>query len=182
MKKLIFIALLSFTSLIGYSNQLNDTLPSKIPENVLKTVSDSSTLTFKEVYSDVKEGLKGLAGALKVGTEHVYEILVKQQTIDAYLFLIILIPSLLLLIFSIIKLLNLGWRDNTYYESNWKDYGGYKAFLKTQYSSKNTIFIILTICSFILTLVGISNLDTIISGLLNPEYGAIKDIMNFINK
>lgn len=57
---------------------------------------DTSSLSWSKVYNNAKDGLKGLASALKVGTEHVWEILVKQQLAEAITWtivdIILLIP------------------------------------------------------------------------------------------
>ena len=76
MKKYIFITFLSFISLLSISKTSNDTLVSNIKESVLEAIPDSSVLTFKEVYSDIKSGLTALGSSLKVGSEHVYEVLI----------------------------------------------------------------------------------------------------------
>lgn len=46
--------------------------------------ADSTSITFTKVYNDVKEGINGLAIALKEPAEHVYKIFVKQQLIENY--------------------------------------------------------------------------------------------------
>lgn len=43
---------------------------------------DTSSL-YKQIYTDVKYGLAGLADGLKVGVEHVYIVLVKQQVVKS---------------------------------------------------------------------------------------------------
>lgn len=165
MKKLLIMALLSLISTLSYSNNTNDTLPPKIPETALKAVSDSSTLSFKEVYSDVKEGLKGLSGALKVGTEHVYEVLVKQQYINSISNLLLII----ILIVAWIPFFKIFLYGKDPKRGDWEE-------MLIPY----TIFVGGTLMC--LTIYQFLKIHTIITGFINPEYGAIQDIMNFIKK
>lgn len=101
MKNTFFIAFLSFISLLGTSKTSNDTLVSNIKESVLEAIPDSSVLTFKEVYSDIKSGLTALGSSLKVGSEHVYEVLVKQQLSNSISELLLIILGILLIIISV---------------------------------------------------------------------------------
>lgn len=120
--------------------------------------------TFKQIYSDVKSGITGLASALKVTAEHVYGILVKQQIVNSVVYLLILIITILLLIFC------------------------YKEWSKIEVDHKGDpkeakpfIFTIVSgIIGFILLLVFLFNIDTMIMGFINPEYGAIMDIIHFV--
>lgn len=72
MKKLI-IALLCILSIVAAYSQ--DSVLVKVPA---PTVVDTSKLSAKMVYDDAKEGIKGLAKALKAPAEHVYSVLIKQ--------------------------------------------------------------------------------------------------------
>mgnify|MGYP003612622023 CR=1 FL=1 len=120
--------------------------------------------TFKQIYSDVKSGITGLASALKVTAEHVYGILVKQQIVNSIVYLLTLIIAILILIFC-------------YKEWN-------KIEIDLRGDPKETQPFIFTIVSGIigitLLLVFLFNIDTMIMGFINPEYGAIMDIINFV--
>lgn len=164
MKKYLFI-LFSFIA-INLNSQ--NTL-----QNVAKTVSnvvDSTkiaTLTainttdtssnFKMIYQDVKEGLTGLAQGLKVGAEHVYIVLVKQQIVNSITWTIIYLITILLWYLLIKNWTTVG--ENSDYISNIFGcvFGG-----------------ILTILMLVFTL------NSTVMGYINPEYGAIKDIINFV--
>lgn len=115
---------------------------------------------FKQVYSDVKAGLVGLSAALKVGTEHVYEILVKQQVIMAISYLITLLFSGFVIIYGFKKVID-NWTDIT---------------------DLNLECIVVLPSSFaVLWFFAFFNLiDDIITGFLNPEFGAIQEIINFV--
>jgi len=158
MKKLLIITILSlFTFNLSYSNNQSDTIPSKPPESVLKQLPDSLNLTFKEVYSDVKEGLQGLGSALKVGSEHVYNILIKKQIAMSYLWLFVGLISTILLIICINKGNKNDWDDKYF-------------FTYILCGGLGSILFITFLC----------NIDEIFLGLISPEYGAIKEIINFI--
>ena len=125
---------------------------------VVKT--DSTSLTFARVYNDIKGGILGLAEALKTPAEHVYKILVKQQVINAWSGLIFIIVMLILLFLSIRYLKDCNNNEDI------KDLTGPILLV--------IIALIVTFGVFIV--VG----PDILTGFFNPEYGAIKDIVNFI--
>jgi len=95
MKKVIFL-LLAFITLNSNANTVTTLLDktSEIVDSTKKTVKESITSVdtssnFKMLYQDVKEGLSGLATGLKVGVEHVYIVLVKQQIVNSITWVII---------------------------------------------------------------------------------------------
>lgn len=151
----------------------------KAQDSVMTNIPDTAKLTLSKVYSDVKSGIQGLAQALKVPANHVYSILVKQQTSNAIAYLTLI---LIFVIFSIV----------TYRLSR----ANYKAHLKyckesqgdddpdIGDSSFSVVAVILSIISgitFITSVVQITcYYNQIIIGFINPEYGAIKEIMSFI--
>jgi len=168
MKKLLIITILSlFTFNLSYSNNQTDTIPSKPPESVLKQLPDSLNLTFKEVYSDIKEGLQGLGAALKVGSEHVYEVLIRQQYVYAISY------SFLPLLFIIFIL----WFKSNYSKAKW--YSGYRD-TEDDWNKYATLTIVTGIMSLVFLIASIHNFHAIVTGFINPEYGAIKEIINFI--
>lgn len=162
-------------SLIKRNDSLIESLKSSVPE-----IPDSSQVTFSKVYSDVKGGIQGLAASLKVGAEHVYGILVKQQVVISVVYLVMLGISILLFVFSIRRCKKIGWSAESYYESHWRDRGGFAAWKSDQFGFINVIVIVSTIVSCILFSVGMYHLDTIVMGIINPEYGAIQDIVSFV--
>lgn len=159
MKKHIFIIFLSFTSLLGTSKTSNDTLVSNIKESVLEAIPDSSVLTFKEVYSDIKSGLTALGSSLKVGSEHVYEVLIKQQLSNSITGLLMLILSIICSII-IIKLAK-------------------KAFNEDEELGFITV-IFIGIPTMIFLVYELWHMNDIVTGFINPEYGAIKEILEVI--
>jgi len=169
--KNLFTLLFLFVFTLSFSQ---NTIPI-VEETIIKTET-----TFDKVYSDVKEGLKGLGEALKVGSEHVYTILVKQQIVNAFLWSTILLISIFLLTYCFRKGMTLGWSYHSYWRDEWVDQGGKEAWEKTQSSTKNVYIIILSIISFFMFTIGMGHIDIIFTGFLNPEYGAMQDIVKFI--
>lgn len=149
---------------------------------IKSVVPDSATLSFAKVYGDVKAGISALASSLKVGAEHVYYILVRQQVVYSVTYLTII---LILVIAATI-----GYREarkafnghqklgiESIGEDNMRDW-------EIISSSKGALAIVLSIATIALSvacvIVTASTLDNIIMGLLNPEYGAIKDIISIV--
>ena len=164
MKKVIFL-LLAFITLNSNANTVTTLLDktSEIVDSTKKTVKESITSVdtssnFKMLYQDVKEGLSGLATGLKVGVEHVYIVLVKQQIVNSITWVIIY------LLFIFIWYL---------FVKNWN------------YLAKETDDVVNIIGSVVLTIILIAlvfTLNKTVMGFVNPEYGAIKDIINFVSK
>lgn len=167
MKKLLFVLFMSMSIM----TQAQDSISVRIP--------DTARLTVAKVYEDVKSGIQGLAQALKVPAVHVYKILVKQQTTYSIINICIVIGLFLccLLVGRYAKV----------------TYKGHLALYKKKYNTDNAdiedtvkgpLSVALTILSIALGVSGVIVLcitmqETII-GLTNPEYGAIKEIINFI--
>lgn len=153
MKKLLFILTLVASCFVSNAQ---DTPHSILP--------DTSKLTVAKVYGDVKEGLKGLGQALKVGSEHVYVVLVRQQIVNACTWC-------LLLLFCFVTIFPMIW---------------YVKYLCRDDVDCDDLFavtalcVILCICWAIMAGVAISHTADILTGFINPEYGAIKDIFEFI--
>jgi hypothetical protein len=146
MKKLLLGAILLIASIFSYGQEV------KIP--------DSSKLTVSKVYDDVKTGLSGLAAGLKVGVEHVYVVLVKQQVVYAVTWLIV-----------VILILVLGGIVNYKYFKAWERI--------CDGDNEPSIILIIMLDLIILSLV-FCNINSIIGGFINPEYGAIKEIVDFV--
>jgi len=129
-------------------------------DTIVSTVDTSSL--YRTIYNDAKAGLKGLASALSVGVEHVYIVLVKQQVVKAIQWIILgLIPMILFIVFG-----KPIWR---WAAKNAQESDGFSIFLAG-------IFFVTT---FISMIVGIFHIDVIITGFVNPEYGAMEQIMEW---
>lgn len=130
-----------------------------------QAIPDSTKVTMVTIYNDAKEAMKGLGAALKVGSEHVYEVLIKQQVANAIIWTILgLIPLICLLVFA-----KSTWK---WAEENYDDSSGFTGFVG---------FVIIGTL-LVLSIIGFCHIDDIITGFVNPEYGALKEIMEFIKK
>ncbi len=152
MKKFILVALCAF---IGTQLCAQDSIMVKVP--------DTAALTVREVYTDVKAGLTGIAQALKVPAEHVYGVMIKQQIVKSVVDLI-----LILIAVAVFVLLMKYYK----YLRN-KDASEPQHFFGAAFGS---------IGAFIYIGWAMSHLGEMVTGFINPEYGALKDIFEFIGK
>ena len=132
------------------------------------TVVTDSTLTFLKVYEDVKGGILGLAEALKTPAEHVYEVLVKQQVVNAWSGLLLIIITIIIMVLSYKLLIN----KNNYIID--------KDGIIKELKAKSVIGIILAVLSISTMIISIIDINNILTGFFNPEYGAMKNIVDFI--
>jgi hypothetical protein len=176
MKKILTILMLFFT-ITTYSKESNivtetiTNISNKIDIlktnaiNTAKTIDTSSVS--KQLYTDLKSGLVGIAGALKVGAEHVYEVLVKQQIVNSILYLLC---GILAFAF-ILNFINKTKSDEEWFNDD-TDFITGLGFIR----------LIQIIIGFILLLVFLFHLDNILTGIINPEFGALEQIMDWVNK
>lgn len=145
----------------------NTTDTTKTDENTLiteKTLFETERIIDK--YTDKAfDAIKGLAAALEIPAEFLYRVLVKQQIVYAFVYILtIVIGAIFLILFA--KHLNLLKYDN----NDFIEGTGKHVFL----------VIIFGAISIISLLIGLFNLNAIMIGLINPDYGAIKEIMEFM--
>ena len=139
-----------------------------ISTNVFSTevaVNDTTALTFNKVYEDVKEGIQGLAVALKAPAEHVYKVVVRQQTINS-------ISYLLACLILILPIFTFNWWNSAI-----------KSAIEKGDDETGWLMGIILLCILPALVGGIVlavAMPDIITGFINPEYGAIRDVMNFI--
>lgn len=148
-----------------------------------QAIPDSTKITMGTIYNDAKEAMKGLGAALKVGSEHVYQVLVKQQAVKS------IGESILILFLLILAIVGFKITKSTYKAhlilSGWKEGDGAYS-IDINDSSKGVasvflgIFTGIIIIAFIITFLSCYN--SIVTGFVNPEYGALKEIMEFIKK
>lgn len=169
MKKIILFSMLIILATIGFEQTVQAEAIDTSSVTTELAIPDSTKLTISEVYEDVKAGITGLSAALKTPAEHVYTVLCKQQVVKAFVGIFMF---LLLILFPIISLrygsFVVDWEDGEVKENK----PSFSAII-------SIIFGILSIIFIIIFFVGGYHLD-IIQGFVNPEYGAIKDIVDFI--
>ena len=129
-----------------------------------KCEDKNTTELCEKVYSDIKNVVSELSETLKVGSEHVYKTMIKQQKVKVYygfLILILFILFLCLFIWSLKKSSSFDYDDKSF-------------FIESAIVSG-------VISSILLIVFCVSSCPNIIQGIVNPEYGAIKDIMDLVN-
>lgn len=175
MKKYIIVALLSILSISvmaqekGVIDKVATTVGNAV-DSGKKAVTDAvyvmdTSSNFRKIYTDVKEGIGDLSSSLKVGAEHVYTVLVKQQIVNAIVDLMwVLILIACIIMFS--RNIGPAFKEDKY------DVG--PAGLKCIMSAVIGLL-------FFMGLLITNSFNEMVMGFINPEYGAIKDIIDIVN-
>jgi hypothetical protein len=167
MKKAIITLIISLFSISPVSAQSGIISVAKnaaieVVDSTKAAINQADTSSnFKMIYSDAKAGLEGLAKALKVGAEHVYVVLIKQQVVKSITWCALYLVAVFLIV-VMVKF------------SKW----AYKT-----YDSDSPIIIPIVfgwLGVLIFSIFCISNLDTVVTGFVNPEYGAMESIFDFV--
>lgn len=157
MKKIIVLVVFAVFTISGFAKEIEASLP------------DTTAVTFTQVYKDVKEGITSLALALKVPAEHVYQVLIKQQIVKAWMGILVAVFMFLLIFICIKFAFNIeDWDNGTVFEG--KSPASLGLFIAFAFIS----------LVFLTTFFAGDSFSNILQGFVNPEYGAIKDIMSFI--
>lgn len=180
MKKFIFFMILFCTVFSVHSQIMSSTKEDTITidhisytrlreyvEQIPSSIPDSAKVTFSHVYNDMKEGILGIAAALKVGTENVYKILIRQQIVKSCSKIILFIIGFIMLYFPLNRYINK------------------KEILRDKDGEPTLLGVVRTMqfaTGGFLFFYGIISSDDIITGFINPEYGAIMEIMDFVKK
>lgn len=148
MKTLIILLLFSFTTTLSVAQ------------------TDSTSQELKSViYNDVKVAIESIAAALKVGSEHVYAVLVKQQIVNSITFIMVYLVGIFVVLFMFKQASKLPPYDD---RSDRED-------------ELHTTFIIIgSILGVIVIFFFICTISMTVTGFVNPEYGAIEKIMELL--
>lgn len=152
MKTTIILFLLAFVTITTLAQEAPDTV-----QHDFKHV----------IYKDAKAAIQQLADALKVGSEHVYGILVKQQIVNSVVYLIILILSIIALTISFkqfCKVRTDGYGD-----------------VVDQTGIHIAFGLISGLPGILMLFMGLCSINTIVTGFINPEYGAIEKILELLH-
>jgi len=167
--KQFFAILMVFGLTLNLQAQENNVVTETV-ESVTQTVKDGvaavdTSSLYKTIYEDAKSGITGLADALKVGAEHVYKVLVKQQIVNSItnVLIMLILSWLTYKAFQAGK----GWADKHSDESDGLSY---------------LIFFFIMLITSMPLLLYLSNLNDTVMGFINPEYGAMMEIMNWATK
>lgn len=170
MKKLLILALIS---LFSFEIKANDT--ASIVSDIKSTITKVDTASLsKQIYTDFKSGIEAAASALKVGVTEVWSILVKQQYVNSIMYLCLIIFGILttILFFNQIKKCREDFKK-------WKENDGKDSY-DSYFSSYTFTSVISEVITLILFGIGLGHIDVIITGFVNPQYGAMQDIINFV--
>lgn len=160
MKHLLILLSIVLLNVVTVSGQTLDSLKNEVTEIIDE--QEVKPLMHK-MYDDIKEALVGLSGALKVGTEHVYKVLVKQQMVNSVMYIILGLISIFLLN-NFIK----AYKS----DEEWADFDNPTGI--------GVIRVLQAILGLVLCFMSLINIDLIMTGLINPEYGAMKEIISWI--
>jgi hypothetical protein len=141
-----------------------------IKDSAVQSVKEVDTSsTFKAMYSDFKQGIVALASSLKVGAEHVYGVLVRQQVVYAIVYLVLTIIGFILILNWIKK-----YKDD---KEKWK--AGNSVYDDTP-TGLGLLRSIQIFVALVMIGIGIGNINSIMTGFINPEYGAIQDVIEMV--
>jgi hypothetical protein len=145
-------------------------IATSIKDSAVQSVKEVDTSsTFKSMYSDFKQGIVALASSLKVGAEHVYGVLVRQQVVYAIVYLALSIIGFILILNWIKK-----YKDD---KEKWK--GGNSVYDDTP-TGLGLLRSIQIFVALVMIGIGIGNINSIMTGFINPEYGAIQDVIEMV--
>jgi hypothetical protein len=155
------------------------------PDNVVQTKNiveePASVQVVNAILDKTTEALSGLATALKVPAEHVYTVLVRQQRINSIQLVIVFI-LLFVVSYLMIRIPYNDWKKTNYewwnkHRTNTDNY-----YNNTALDNGWWLFCIVPggIIASISLLCLICYMKQIVTGFINPEYGAIKDIMSIL--
>lgn len=128
-------------------------------KTILKQMDTSSN--FMKVYSDISVKLDALGSSLKVGSKKIYSTLVQQQMVKSIVNLIVIIALFILLPLMM------------YYFRNLSKSGEFENFT-------DVLPFILLFINIVLFIYSVVCIQETITGFVNPEYGALKEIVDFI--
>jgi len=146
-------------------------------------VVDTSS-NFRIMYNDVKSGIAGLANGLKVGAEHVYIVLVKQQVVKAVsdLILVIILFVLAYIFYTQARKTYTSHLTQCGYKPDGSGKASYNIDLDDSAKGVTSVFLgaASAIAVIAATVMFCNSYNEIIGGFINPEYGAMKDIIEFV--
>jgi hypothetical protein len=128
---------------------------------------DTNPVTQREIYNDFKSVMNSLAESLSTTSEHVYSILVKQATVQGLILFVFLILNGILIIILLTSYRRFIFKKIK--ESGRYDEDGFYA-----------AFYIPTIIFCIVFVAQIFFVPDMIGQLVNPEYYAIKEILETV--
>lgn len=179
MKQLLLLGCLMLSSLTSFAQTANEAV---IEKAVATTYDDTKSATVtvyndgkslvKQIYEDgksmapdIKAAFKSLADGFNTTVEALWDILVRQQYVWSICYTILLIITIF------------GWyKFGNMFNKTISD--------KTEVGEIKTLNVIYTVVLASLSIYGTlhvgDNLDRMITGFVNPEFGAVRTIIEFI--
>lgn len=166
MKKLLCLLLL-FASLQAIAQ----------PKDTVNTVSTQTSQIIDKVFDRTTEAIQQISSVLKVPAEHVYQVLIKQQRINAVCSLLVFILAIITCYLFIISISKSHWGDSYNYDNSSPSSKYWIGYRYNKYATFTMVYGIIFVISFIYSAVSIEGIFT---GLFNPEYGAIQNILSIL--
>jgi hypothetical protein len=170
--KLLFVALMTMTLSFAQEKQVDKIIDNS--KDGVSTVYNDGKEAVSTVYKDVKsmspkveEAVKSLAEQFKTTTNALWNILVKQQLVWSYCFLFLTLLSL----YSVYKFFNQYSKT----VSDVDDDGDIK-------QSNFALSLILGAIALSSSIVSGVHFEQMITGFVNPEFGALQTIMKIATK
>jgi hypothetical protein len=171
MKKSIILLIFSiFITTTIFSQEIVDAKKTEISSDIVDVVNT--------VFDKTTEAVQSLAESLKVPAEHVYEILVKQQAVKSTSLSLTIICCFIIGIL-LVYLTYKNWKLTNEKYNKKIDRVDYQKY-DLDDGAWFPLIIFGSLIIFVATIVLISSITTIITGFINPEYGAIKTILEML--
>lgn len=143
-------------------------------KSVVETAYKDAKSTVEYITPKIEKAVQELADGLAVGATELFEILVLQQVVFAIVYTLILILSILFCTAFFKEIRKLKFNDS----NSGVDIADKKS-ITLQSSILSTFYLV---GASITAVIVLSNLVTIVMGFVNPEYGAIMEILNYAEK
>lgn len=146
-------------------------------KGVISTAYEDIKASVQHMTPVVGDAVESLAKGLKVGAEELFKILVLQQVVYSVVYTIVLIMMVLLLMAFI--------KEKKKYLVYLKEYTNNKDISqnKSSVAMQHWIFMLIYISGVVITgAIFISNIIPFVMGYVNPEYGAVMEILEYAQK
>ena len=126
--------------------------------SAVSTVYNDSKDLIKAAYPEIKEAVVAIASGIGVAAEHVYTVLIKKYVVDGISELVLFLLGAFLVLYAFFKINNIsvGFHDMNFKHVLMFIYG---------------IIGVIVLCNV--------NYDTMLMGLINPEFGVINYIIEY---
>lgn len=126
--------------------------------SAVSTVYNDGKDLIKAAYPEIKEAVVAIASGIGVAAEHVYTVLIKKYVVDGISELVLFLLGAFLVLYAFFKINNIsvGFHDMNFKHVLMFIYG---------------IIGVIVLCNV--------NYDTMLMGLINPEFGVINYIIEY---